>query len=117
MRQPQKHDDGLDELGRQFIQKLKALVDKDDADNKASETGNLQQVDMSELIAGVLEVVRTEPELPGEPNEETMQAMIDAGPIANARIAVKTTKACIEERLKDYFKRYTKTSDSRGKGE
>ncbi len=40
-------------------------------------------------------VADDEPELPGEPSAQCLEAMIAIGPIENARAAVKLTKRCI----------------------
>jgi len=45
-------------------------------------------------------IAESEPELPGEPAPECLAAMIEVGPLKNARIAVKTTKECIAERIR-----------------
>jgi hypothetical protein len=40
-------------------------------------------------------IAEAEPELPGEPEQFVIDAMRDAGPIENARAAVRTTKRSI----------------------
>lgn len=47
----------------------------------------------------IAEVVRTEAELPGEPPPHVVEAMERAGPVMNARAAVRATKSSILQRM------------------
>lgn len=46
-------------------------------------------------IKAAADVVSAEPEMPGDPPDEVVEAMIMAGPVANARAAVRATKKSV----------------------
>lgn len=49
-------------------------------------------------------IVESEPECPGEPTQEELAAMTLAGPVVNARAAVRATKKSIAARLREIAK-------------
>lgn len=53
----------------------------------------------ADALKEALKIVRSEPEMPGEPDPETLAAMEFAGPVDNARAACRATKKSIEKRI------------------
>ena len=57
----------------------------------------------NDCLEHIIDIIRTEDELTGDPPPEVTRRMLDAGPVENARAAVRATKKSIEKRIREAF--------------
>lgn len=63
-------------------------------------TDEIREAARLEERARCLAIVESEPELPGTPTETELALMEAAGPVLNARSAVRATKKAIADRIR-----------------